>query len=147
LRYEVSIPLPKEDRLAINLLGLSLSLVVAVSLIVAAVAILLGRWILSETHFGILLPYIWLVPIGLLAAGSYQALANWAVRTENFPHIAQSKVIQGISQASSQLLFGLLRIGPLGLLVGDFIGQSLGNIALGLRSLRADRTIVAEVTI
>ncbi|MGB9898195.1 lipopolysaccharide biosynthesis protein, partial [Thermanaerothrix sp.] len=129
-RYELAIPLPEKDEDAINLLALSLGIVVLMSLLVS-----FGLWHLSDqivrwAKVPALRPYVWLLPIGLLLVGSYQVFNYWAVRKHAFSSIARTKLYQGFGTAFSQIGGGFLTSGPLGLIIGQIVGQCAGIITL-----------------
>lgn len=129
LKYEVAIPLPKDDVTAMNLLVLALMIVPIMSALLAV-----GLWILVQiaepAYSSIITPFMWLLPIGMLLAGSYQVLNHWAVRTQAFSRISRTKLDQGLGGVSTQIILGLLDIRPLGLILGSIIGQSAGTLRL-----------------
>ncbi|WP_165874175.1 lipopolysaccharide biosynthesis protein [Rubrobacter taiwanensis] len=126
-RYELAIPLPEDEDIAANLLVVSLVLVVGMSLLSAVGVWMLGEQIARWFNAATLKPYLWLVPAGLLGAGAYQALSYWAVRKKEFGPLARTKLTQSLGQVLPQIGLGLLKLGPLGLLVGDTIGRALGG--------------------
>jgi O-antigen/teichoic acid export membrane protein len=130
LRYEQAIPLPRSAERASRILRLSMICVCAVSTAVALAvwlaADLLELW-LKTPGIG---AYLWIVPIGVLAGGTYQALMYWATRTGDFSAIAKTKIQQGIAMTALQLAFGLFSPGPAGLIWGKVAGQSAGILRL-----------------
>ena len=132
LRYEVAIPLPENDEDAANLLALSLGIVVLISLLISLGAWLLGEHVVQWLNAPGLQPYLWLLPVGMLLVGSYQVFNYWAVRRQAFGAIARTKLYQGLGAALTQVASGFLKSGPLGLIVGQIVGQSAGGITLAL---------------
>lgn len=146
LRYEVAIPLPKRESVAVELMVLSLGCLLVV---VGAVAFSLwsfGGWFVERLNGELLQPYLWLLPIGILGAGVYQILASWAVRNQNYSHLATANVSQALGQAVSQIAFGVLGAGSLGLISGDVIGRGGGGGILALRSWRARSNRFGQLT-
>jgi O-antigen/teichoic acid export membrane protein len=129
-RYELAIPLPERDEDAVNLVALSLGIVVLMTLVVG-----LGTWLL-ENHIVHWLnapglrAYLWLLPIGMLLVGSYQVFNYWAIRKKAFGIIARTKLYQGFGTSFTQVLSGFLNPSPLGLLLGQIVGQSAGVSSL-----------------
>ncbi len=84
LRFELAIPLPKSTQESGDLLRLSLVCCAALSLLIglpvwlwpAPIAKLLGQAALA--------PYLGLLPLGVLLAGSYSAFQFWHVREKRF---------------------------------------------------------------
>ena len=123
-RYELAIPLPEQDEDAVNLVALSLGIVVLMSMVVGLGAWLLGEHVVQWLNAPGLQPYLWLLPVGTLLVGSYQIFNYWAVRKQAFGAIARTKLYQGLGAALTQVASGFLKSGPLGLIVGQIVGQS-----------------------
>lgn len=145
LRYELAIPLPAEDEEAAQVLGISLAVAVAVGLATALAAWAFGDGLVELAGAPGLRPHLWLLPIGVVAVGAYQALSYWAVRKQAYGPIAMTRLAQGASGAAVQLLLGLLRLGPIGLIVGQVVGQAAGSSSLASRVLRLDAPTLSRV--
>jgi O-antigen/teichoic acid export membrane protein len=126
LRYEMAIPLPEEDDDAANILAVALGCVVGLAALGFILVHLFDRQIASAAHAAMLAKYLWLLPLGLLAAGAYQALSYWSVRQGSFGMIGRARVAQSIGQLSIQLGLGAAGAGAIGLLVGDVSGRATG---------------------
>ncbi len=146
LRYELAIPLPEKDTTAANLLALSLLIVLVISLLVGGVVWLFGAQIVAWTNATYIGPYLWLLALGVLGAGTYQALNYWAVRREYFTRIAQTKLNQAIGMVATQIGIGALVSGPLGLLAGDVVGRASGSATLATQALRKDRQALRSIS-
>jgi O-antigen/teichoic acid export membrane protein len=147
LRYEMAIPLPESEETAANLLVLSLATVVGMSLLFSV-----GIWLLQDQIVGwintpTLRPYLWLLPLGLLGAGAYRVLNYWAVRREAFTHVARTKLSQGLAMMLTQVGLGFLKLGPVGLLLGDVVGRSAGCGTLASLTLRRDRATIKQTSL
>lgn len=138
LRYELAIPLPKDEQQAAQILTLSFLALFATTGLSALLIGLLANQIVNWTNTPELKPYIWLLPAGMLAIGSYQNLNYWGIRKKAFKQIARTKVNQGVSGVVAQLGFGLAQLGPLGLILGQIVGQSAGILTLGRQLERQD---------
>ena len=141
LRYETAIPLPEDESAAGSLLVLTLGIVAVLGTLVFLLVWLLGDAFVSAVNVPALGPYLWLIPVGFLAAGAYQALSSWAIRHREFRRVARTKLSQGGGQVVAQIGLGLGGAGALGLLVGDVIGRVAG---VGGLALAAWRTRPAE---
>jgi O-antigen/teichoic acid export membrane protein len=129
-RYELAIPLPEKDEEAVNLVVLSLGIVALMSLIVGLGFWFPGAQISDWVNTPALQSYLWLLPVGVLLAGSYQVFNYWAVRRQAFGSIARTKLHQGIGSASIQIGLGLVKPLPLGLMFGQVAGQTAGLFTL-----------------
>lgn len=140
LSYELAIPLPRADRQAANILAVSLGTAVLVTatsaLIIFALRERIGVW----TGTPALRPYLWLIPVGVLFAAGYQVWNYWAIRTRSFSLIASTRLRQGLGSAGVQLGFGAAGAGPVGLILGQIVGQAAGagSLVRGARSVSPD---------
>jgi O-antigen/teichoic acid export membrane protein len=146
LRFEAALPIPEDDGEAINLLALCLLLVALTTSVTSVALFVLEDRILAWTRVPALGPFLWLVPVSILGAGSYQVFNCWAIRKGAYARIARTKVTQGITQLSLQLAVGTLAPGPMGLLVGDAAGRSNGTRTLAMLDWRRDWARLRQVT-
>jgi O-antigen/teichoic acid export membrane protein len=146
LSYQLAIPLPEEDQTAANALALALLLTLGTSGLLLVAVLLWGPQVAHLVNAPGLAPYLWLLPVGLVLSGVYQALNYWAVRKKAFARITRTRVNQSLSGAVSQVLLGLLQIKPLGLLVGTAIGQGTGSGTLAALAWRHDREALCGIT-
>jgi lipopolysaccharide exporter len=136
LRYELAIPLPEDDEVAGSVLALTFLILGGMAALVSVVVWLAGDAFVTAVNVPALRPYRWLIPLGFIGAGTYQALSYWAIRRREFGRVARTKLSQGIGQVIAQVGFGIARAGTPGLLVGDVIGRVAGGVGLGLLALR-----------
>lgn len=146
LRYVVAIPLPKSDRLAMNLLGACLLFIAASTLLLALLFGVAGKLILSALSMEMLLPYWWLIPIGLLCVSAYEVVTLWATRHKAFKIMAKIQVWQMLLGAVVKIALGLLGIKPLGLLIGQVVQQSGGVLALTQHFLKSFKELRRSIT-
>ena len=127
LRYEEAISLPKEDSEALNLLILSVGVLLIMAFVSSIFVLFIGDRFISVLNVIELKPYLWLFPFSLVGIGLYQILSYWAVRKADFLVISKTKVSQNLSQVFTQIIIGVLKKGPLGLVIGDLIGRMAGS--------------------
>lgn len=135
--YEYSIPLSADDSDAINLVALSVSLIFLNSLCVSVAIYFLGDWFSEINRFQVLRPYLWLLPIGLLGGGLYNVFSFCAIKSRNYTVIGKTKLSQGLGMVMIQLILGLLKFGPVGLLIGHLFGQiaGVGNLSRHIKQM------------
>jgi lipopolysaccharide exporter len=136
LRYEAAIPLPQEDELAGSLLALTLLILAGMTALVSLVVWLVGDAFVTAVNVPALRGYRWLIPLGFVGAGMYQALSFWAIRRREFGRVARTRVRQGVGQVLTQVALGAAGAGALGLLIGDVIGRVAGGGGLAFLVLR-----------
>lgn len=137
LRFDVAIALPREAGEAFHLLLLSIGSALVFSIALLALVLLAPAWITTQLKQPALLPYLWLVPVSVLLAGSYSALQMWFVRHKAFPLIARSRITQSAASAGVQISSGVMGGGsPAGLLVGHAMNTGAACVLLGYRLLK-----------
>ncbi len=134
LRYELAIPLPEKDETAANLLALSLAIVMAMSVLVAAAVWLLSDTLLAWLDSLAIKPYLWLLPLSVLAIGAYQCLNYWATRKKYFSTISYTLGLRSAAQVIIQVIGGVAALGPGGLIAGYIVSQVLGISTLMKKS-------------
>lgn len=147
LRYEISIPLPDSDSVGASLLGVTLLAVFGMSALIAAGTLVFGGPLVDFVNAPALRGYLWLLPLGLVGAGTYQALSYWAVRKQAFGRIARTKLTQSIGLVFTQIGLGLLTLGPVGLLAGQVVGYTAGSGNLARSAWREDMAVLKTVTL
>jgi len=124
--YEYAIPLSDDDHKAVNLLALSVGIIILNSLCATALIFFFGNSIFKIQRFQVLQPYMWLLPIGLLGGGLYNVFSFCAIKSRNYTVIGKTKLTQNVGMVIIQLILGLFKLCPLGLLVGHLFGQIAG---------------------
>lgn len=133
-RYELAIPLPKNDQDAAHLTVLGFGLVVCSTVVSAVVFLVWPQQIATAINAPQLANYLWMIPLGVFFLGSYQVFSNWAVRKKQFSVIAKTRIYQSIATLGIQL--GANSLGPLALLGGHAAGQGVGASGLALSALK-----------
>ncbi len=141
LRFEAAISLPKEEESSARLVLLSLLSTLVVSIVSGALILAFANPICQALKDSTLKGFLWLVPISLLGIGLYTSFSYWCLREKHFKVVAKTRILQGFSQATSQLLLGLLKFGSMGLILGDVFGRILGGSTMALMAWRQIRKV------
>jgi O-antigen/teichoic acid export membrane protein len=88
--------------------------------------ILFGSYFVTIFNLQTIAPFFWLLLIGCLGTGLYQALNYWAIRKKDYATITYTQINQSISGNLSKLFFGIIGIGSIGLLLGQVISNISG---------------------
>ena len=144
-RYELAVMLPKEDRKAVNVIGLS----VAISLAVSVLSFLIV-WIFNSQICNILenqdvSSYLYLVPLSVLSVGWYQTFNYWNSRKKRFKNVTYSKTTQSVVYSGSAVGLGTAGMIPSGLILSQIIGQFFGLFPLLFSFLKKDKNMLKEV--
>lgn len=127
--YHLAIPLPEEDRLAKNLLVLSLLLNGILALFISLILTIEGTGILSFFGWDAITRYKWFLPIGVFASGAYTIVSYFALRKEAYSVLGRTKISQKCLGALISISFGF-REGPIGLILGQILGMAGGSYSL-----------------
>jgi len=126
LRYVLALPLPRYDGIAINLLVLS-GIIMLLSFIIIAVSLCYaGPWLFSHFSMPLLIPWWWLIAIGVLVSAFYELLTFWATRYRSYKAIAVSNIWQSVLGVLVKIVLGIIGFKPGGLLIGQVVAQSGG---------------------
>lgn len=138
LRYSVTIPLAREDKTADNLLKLCFLVTFSLSLLWLIVVSIFKGAISEHFQSDSLQKYLWLIPLVFFGKGIYEALNNWAIRYKGFKLITRTKISQSVSSSVIKIGFGILKITPLGLILGVIAEEitGIGSLFSKLRKVR-----------
>lgn len=134
VRYELAIPLPKTDTEAANIVVLSLTMVLLMTVLSVIIVMSLGDKISVLLNTPGLASYFWILPVGVFLAGVYKVFNYWAVRTKNFTLIAKTTVSQALVTLGIQLMG--YSLGGISLLLGQAGGRGAGSLKLGSTALK-----------
>lgn len=138
LRYHFAIPLSRENRIAKSLVLLSFSLQLLFCSLLFLLFSFYRQTIFPFFSLQMLLPYWYLVPIGVLGIGSYLILTQWAVRSQEFPLLARTRLTQSIWGIVTKIVLGVAGVKPLGLLLGNIASQAGGITSLSTKLLKKE---------
>ena len=136
LRFELAIPIVRDDVDAAALVGMTVLCSVATTAL-ALLAIWLGRaWLGELIDMSTFWMWLWLLPLAMLLWGLGSAMSFWSVRRGRFAVNGTAFTMQAGGQAGSQVVFGLLGAGVPGLIIGFVFGYFA---RLGYYALRVPR--------
>lgn len=145
LRYEQAIIIPKKDNSANQLVYLSLIINITFSFSVLLLLSLFSEPIFTFFNIEALIGFYWLIPIGVLFIGGYQALNYWLIRNQEFNIVAKIKIQQSIAMIAIQLT--AFKLGAISLILGHSTGQLWGVFKNGARFLRNSEIDFKELKI
>jgi len=133
-RFEVAIPIVKDDMKAKQLFLLAIIINFVIVLLLFCV-VLFFEPLLKNIDFIRKMEWgLYLIPIGVFFSGIYLALQFWSTRKKNFHEIAKSRVNQAITGNGSSLIMGLMQYSFIGLIIGQLFNFGGGVIKLGLNA-------------
>lgn len=133
LRYELAIPLPKNEEDAANITFLSLILIIVISILIGIVVSSFGTFIAKLLNVPLLVNYFWLLPIGVFFSGAYSVFNYYSIRRKRYKTIAYTGFTKAVISIGVQFI--AFKLGVFGLLLGQVIGQVVGTLTLARSSL------------
>ncbi len=130
LLYSITIPLPKTDGIAVNIVFLCSVLILFITGLLSAIFFLFGNSIFGFFNMEEIASYWWLLIIGIFAASFYDLMTHWATRVKAFTEVAKTKVWQASIAAVLKIGLGILGFKPVGLLIGDVGQRGGGGVSL-----------------
>lgn len=137
LRYPAAVPLPKLDRLAINLVAVSLVIGAATVGLIALVIGLGYQWLLSFSSLAPLQGVLWIIPLSLALNSAYELASFWSTRKQSFSIISRSLVVQAVNGSVVKCVGGWLTGAPSFLVLGQVVAQGSG-IWLQIKAAQGD---------
>lgn len=128
LRYELAIPLPKDDDEALTTCILSGAVTLFYTAATAVPLLFFSTAIAELAGVPEIAPYLWLLPIGILGVGFYQSLYYWAVRCGEYPTISRTRISQSLAMVVIQVSASFAGIA--GLIFGQVISRYVGISSL-----------------
>lgn len=135
-KYEMAIPISKEDKIAVNVLVLSLLVLILYSVILLFVFMFFGNLLLNIIDATALYKYRILIPIGVFFTGLYKIFKQWNFRVKDYKTISKTTINQSSVSNVIKIIAGLIGFGPIGLIIGNIIGQSAGIRILSRPALK-----------
>ena len=142
--YQKAIPLAKNDTKAINLLTLSMIFLLFTTILITLILVFAGDFFLDLLDGKALSSYKYLIPVGIFFAGTYNIVLQWGFRNRDYRVITRTKFSQSITSNLTKLGLGLIKLGPIGLILGVIIGQSAGITSLASPIIK-ERKLISEI--
>lgn len=119
--YEYAIVLPKEERKGNQLFKTALIISLLFTLLCYLGLYVTAPYLSSE--FALSIPFLLLLPLGILFYSGYKTYMYWSIRKEYYYSIAWSKITMSGGTGIFQLGFGVIGLTGIGLFAGYVIGR------------------------
>ncbi|WP_413452520.1 oligosaccharide flippase family protein [Georgenia phoenicis] len=137
LSWERATVVPRQEETARTLLTLGLLSALVVSSILALISFAARDWLADVTGVPLFAVYWWLVPVTVCFIAVFGIMSSWLVRGQDYTGLAVRNGVQGISQALSGVILGVVGVVPLGLLLSTAVGRAAALLGVS-RRLRRD---------
>jgi O-antigen/teichoic acid export membrane protein len=121
-RYEKAIVIPDDIETSKKLTVLSQVLILLFTGLLFFTTFLFGEIVLTSLNLGDLIPFMYLLPIGVLIMASDQSIYHWANKIEKYGSMSLSKIVNNVSSGTLQIVFGLLHLETIGLIFSKLAG-------------------------
>jgi len=145
LRYNIAIPLPENDADGMALLAVALVSATAVSAALTLPVLLAPTWTAALLGQPGLQPYLWMVPVGVFLASTYNALQYWTSRKKRFGLVTRTRMTRALGGIGAQAAIGAVVASPFGLIFGHMLYGGLGVVGLTRDLLRRDRHLILNI--
>ncbi len=137
LRYEFAIILPEDDEDAANLVGVCVLIAFGISLLIGVFLLVLGRPLVNLLKAPNIYPFLWLIPIGLMIQGLFQALNYWNTRTKRFGRLSIARVAASSTTSALPIFLAFIGQATAASLVFSYVaGTFVYACALGAQVLK-----------
>jgi lipopolysaccharide exporter len=145
LKYELSIMLPRSDRNAANLLGVSLTSAIIISILALPLLKLLQDPLLQRLNATELEPYLWLVAPAVFVSGTFVALNYWNSRNRKYRRLSIARIISAMATVGVQFGAGLAGFAYGGsLIAASIVGSGASALILGAQIWHDDGSMIRE---
>jgi lipopolysaccharide exporter len=142
-RYELAIVLPEKDEDAANVLALSILICFGMATLALVLVALFRTQVADLLGAPELAPWLWFMPLSLIAAGLFQVFNYWSTRRKQFKRLASRTITQSTLSVGAKLGAGIaLNPGPGGLIGGDVFGQLVATGQLAWQIIRDEGRII-----
>lgn len=146
LRFNIAIPLPEDDREAINLVAICLLSALFFATATAIPALFLPEQAARLLGQPAIQAWLWAIPVGILFATIYDALQYWATRKKRYGLVTRTRMTRALGGAGVQLGAGVADASPMGLIAGHAVYSGLGGVGLAREMWKHDRKILGDVS-
>ncbi len=127
-RYSMAILLPKLDRDALNVLGLSLLIASLFCLTILLIVSIFYAYFMTIDQLQDIGRYLFLIPVTVFLVAVYDIFYNWTNRHKRYKNLAISKVTQATTTASVAILLGVKSFQSSGLIIAQVVSQFFATL-------------------
>lgn len=129
--YEKAIIMPKEERNAIGIIKLALTLVSAGCLLLLIIVLLFDDAIASFYENGAIKKLLYFIPFSVFSLAIYNVINTWFNRVKEYKKLSYNRVTKSTISSALGLSLGAVNFASLGLIISEFFGQLLATMLFG----------------
>ena len=135
-RYELAIMLPRSRKNAFHLVILASGLSFILSALLFIMILFFNHDISSFLGNSEISVWLYLLPGSVLLTGCYQSVYYWVNREKKYGAIGLAKIVQTSGAGGTNIAGGWAGGGPSGLILGNFLGQTLAVSFLAIQAFK-----------
>lgn len=128
-KYELAILLPKKEKIAVKLVEATIGFNIFTSLLLFVTVLFLKNRLLQtwniENTIG---DWILLIPVVVFFNGLYETYKDFSLRAHAYNNISKSFIERALSTSLCQIILGISKLTPNGLIVGKAFSSLVANI-------------------
>ncbi len=144
-RYELAITLPESDEDAAHVVSLSLKLCTFISLLLYLPIFFYGDKIAQLIGNSKLIPWLYLLPVSVMATGTFEVFQYWCNRTEKYRNMSNSRIQDGAFTGLTNVSMGLAKTKG-GMIYGQTLGKGVASLIIGIKSWQESREVFNKIT-
>ncbi|WP_028487995.1 lipopolysaccharide biosynthesis protein [Thiothrix lacustris] len=144
-RYEQAIMLPADDDDAANLVVLSLTITVIISLLTLLLIFFTSDKIASALEKPEIEAWLLLLPVTIFLTGIYQTLNYWNNRKKQYKTLAKNRIYQSTTMSIAHIGGGFISGSGIFLIFGDLIGKFTSASFLALNTFKKDSSSFIDI--
>ncbi len=139
LRYDQTVLLPKKEEQAVNQFALSLFFTGVTTPVILVLVILFRHDTARLLNSPKLADYLWLVPVYVLALGSFNALKQWNARKRQFLRLSAAQVSSEVVSDGMTAGLGFAGLASSGsMILSRIAGQLIASLTIAILILKED---------
>jgi len=144
--YEKAIIMPKEERDAVGIIKLALSLVTIGCALLLLVVVLFDDVIASFYENPAIKRLLYFIPFSVFSLAIYNVINTWFNRVKEYKKLSYNRVTKSTISSALGLFLGMLKFASLGLIISEFFGQLLATLLFGRAFFRQNREVYVGIT-
>lgn len=142
LNYHKAIPIAEDDNKAVHVLMLSILIIISVTMLIGLTIGLSGPKLFTMLNADALFTYRYIIPLGFFLMGIYNIFIHWGYRIKNYKLISKTRFVQAIIGNILKIGLGFLKIGSMGLILGNIMNNSAGVISLSREYFKKFKLVI-----
>jgi cbb3-type cytochrome oxidase maturation protein len=144
-RYEFAILLPRNEKDAKIILVISCTITTLISLILLLLVLIFNDLFTKLLGNPKISVWLYFIPVAVFLNGIYQSFMYWSNRKRQYKILANNRILQSGTIASTNLGIGISGLSSIGLIFGQIIGQLVATFYLVAKIIKKDNIVFDNI--